>query len=73
MLTRRRFAQALSLPLTLAVALLAFTSHWGAEAKPIQGASSPLPRTGPPIHKETSQSRTRVFQFQDGASDNQGL
>src|SRR5215475_4625434 len=41
MLTRRKFAQALSLPLTLAVALLAFTSTWGAEVKPIQGASLP--------------------------------
>src|SRR5215467_8227464 len=63
MLTRRRFAQALSLSLTLAVTLLAFTSHWGVEAKPVQGAGSPLSQI--PIHIKLPDIETSIAAFSD--------
>jgi hypothetical protein len=66
MLTRRRFAQALSLPLTMAVALLAFTSTWGAEAQPIQD-TGPAPSKQPVLTTRKPDIEVSITAFSDAA------
>jgi len=66
MLTRRRFAKALSLPLTLAVALLALTSPWGTEAEPIQDFR-PAPSEQPVLTIRRPDIEVSITAFSDAA------